>query len=341
MDDDQQFCLRWNNHQSTLVSVFDTLLEKGMHVDCTLAAEGQTLKAHKVVLSACSPYFESVLSQQYDKHPIIILKDVKYAELRAMMDYMYRGEVNISQDQLAALLKAAESLQIKGLSDNKPSRPPSRPAQAVAAHPPRAPSPPPQVRDGSIDSREGSVSPTRRRKKARRMSSEIPPVPIPPPNDNAQGNGEDAAPCKEELQRDGVEDLTLDEETDDQPAVAHNDVVRNFQWHMERSQDDLMNSSDSARESQVAQLYTPYILSYGTPGLSSGKAGWTLYECVDCGNKYKHKGSLQRHIKYECRKQPSFKCPYCVYRAYQKHNLLLHERHLHKDMPEKVDFVSE
>lgn len=58
MDDDQQFCLRWNNHQSTLVAVFDTLLEKGIHVDCTLAAEGQTLKAHKVVLSACSPYFE-------------------------------------------------------------------------------------------------------------------------------------------------------------------------------------------------------------------------------------------------------------------------------------------
>ncbi|PZC78289.1 hypothetical protein B5X24_HaOG202294 [Helicoverpa armigera] len=251
MDDDQQFCLRWNNHQSTLVSVFDTLLEKGMHVDCTLAAEGQTLKAHKVVLSACSPYFESVLSQQYDKHPIIILKDVKYAELRAMMDYMYRGEVNISQDQLAALLKAAESLQIKGLSDNKPSRPPSRPAQAVAAHPPRAPSPPPQARDGSIDSsREGSVSPTRRRKKARRMSNELPAAPLPPPNDNAQGNGDDAATCKEELQRDGVEDLTLDDEPDEQPAVAHNDVVRNFQWHMERSQDDIMNSSDGARESQ-------------------------------------------------------------------------------------------
>jgi BTB/POZ domain len=36
-----------------------------------------------------------------------------------MMDYMYRGEVNISQDQLAALLKAAESLQIKGLSDSR------------------------------------------------------------------------------------------------------------------------------------------------------------------------------------------------------------------------------
>lgn len=47
------------------------------------------------------------------------MKDVKFQELRAMMDYMYRGEVNISQDQLAALLKAAESLQIKGLSDSR------------------------------------------------------------------------------------------------------------------------------------------------------------------------------------------------------------------------------
>lgn len=66
MDEDQQFCLRWNNHQSTLISVFDTLLEKGTLVDCTLAAEGQFLKAHKVVLSACSPYF--AVSHQSNYH---------------------------------------------------------------------------------------------------------------------------------------------------------------------------------------------------------------------------------------------------------------------------------
>ncbi|XP_057329555.1 protein tramtrack, beta isoform-like isoform X3 [Microplitis mediator] len=118
-DDDQQFCLRWNNHQTTLIQNFDTLLESGTLVDCTLAAEGKYLKAHKVVLSACSPYFEGLLSEHYDKHPVFILKDVKFKELKAMMDYMYRGEVNISQDQLAALLKAAESLQIKGLSESK------------------------------------------------------------------------------------------------------------------------------------------------------------------------------------------------------------------------------
>uniref|UniRef100_A0A182NAH8 BTB domain-containing protein n=1 Tax=Anopheles dirus TaxID=7168 RepID=A0A182NAH8_9DIPT len=202
MDDDQQFCLRWNNHQSTLISVFDTLLENGTLVDCTLAAEGKFLKAHKVVLSACSPYFATLLSQQYDKHPIFILKDVKFQELRAMMDYMYRGEVNISQDQLAALLKAAESLQIKGLSDNRSSSSSSSAGAATggagvhsqqkqsdtpAAKTLQPPVPASKASGLTIEnkrplksellesdvsgSREGSTSPTaRKRKKVRRRS---------------------------------------------------------------------------------------------------------------------------------------------------------------------------
>ncbi|XP_008479274.1 longitudinals lacking protein-like [Diaphorina citri] len=115
---DQHFCLRWNNHQNTLISVFHNLLNSSTLVDCALSAEGKTIQAHKVLLSACSPYFATLLSQHFDKHPIIILKDVKYTELKSMMEYMYRGEVNISQDQLGAFLKAAESLQIKGLTDN-------------------------------------------------------------------------------------------------------------------------------------------------------------------------------------------------------------------------------
>ncbi|XP_025419203.1 zinc finger and BTB domain-containing protein 18-like isoform X2 [Sipha flava] len=114
----QQFCLRWNNHQNTLISVFDSLLESGSLVDCALAAEGQYMNAHKVVLSACSPYFAMLLNQHFDKYPVLILKDVTYQELRSMMDYMYRGEVNITQEQLGSFLKAAESLQIKGLSES-------------------------------------------------------------------------------------------------------------------------------------------------------------------------------------------------------------------------------
>lgn len=54
----QQFCLRWNNHQPNFISVFSSLLNSESLVDVTLAAEGRHLQAHKVVLSACSSYFQ-------------------------------------------------------------------------------------------------------------------------------------------------------------------------------------------------------------------------------------------------------------------------------------------
>ncbi|XP_053687073.1 protein tramtrack, alpha isoform-like [Sabethes cyaneus] len=115
--DSNLFCIRWDNHQRTIISMFSTLLENETLVDCTLAAEGKFLKAHKIVLSACSPYFAELLSQQYDKHPIFILKDLKFEELQAILNYMYCGEVNVPQGRLVAFLKTAVSLQVRGLAD--------------------------------------------------------------------------------------------------------------------------------------------------------------------------------------------------------------------------------
>lgn len=50
------------------------------------------------------------------KHPIVILKDVNYRDLSAMLHFMYQGEVNIKQEDIASFLKVAETLQIKGLT---------------------------------------------------------------------------------------------------------------------------------------------------------------------------------------------------------------------------------
>ncbi|XP_043496575.1 protein tramtrack, alpha isoform-like isoform X2 [Polistes fuscatus] len=113
----QQFCLRWNNHQPNFISVFSNLLSSETLVDVTLAAEGRHLQAHKVVLSACSTYFQSLFTVNPCQHPIVILKDVKFSDLKIMVDFMYYGEVNISQDQLPSIIKTAESLKIKGLAE--------------------------------------------------------------------------------------------------------------------------------------------------------------------------------------------------------------------------------
>ncbi|XP_014364830.2 protein bric-a-brac 1 isoform X2 [Papilio machaon] len=113
----QQFCLRWNNYQSNLANCFDQLLQTESFVDVTLACEGRSLKAHKVVLSACSPYFQTLFMDNPCRHPIIIMRDIKYCDLKAVVDFMYRGEINVSQDQISALLKVAETLKVRGLTD--------------------------------------------------------------------------------------------------------------------------------------------------------------------------------------------------------------------------------
>lgn len=51
------------------------------------------------------------------KHPIIILKDVPFSHLQAILEYMYAGEVNVAQADLPNFLKTAERLKVKGLAE--------------------------------------------------------------------------------------------------------------------------------------------------------------------------------------------------------------------------------
>ncbi|ENN70332.1 hypothetical protein YQE_12842, partial [Dendroctonus ponderosae] len=114
---DQHFCLRWNNFQANITSQFDILRCNEDFTDVTIACEGQRLLAHKVVLSACSPYFKELFKTNPCSHPIVFMRDVEARHIIALMEFMYVGEVNVSQAHLSAFLKTAESLKIRGLTD--------------------------------------------------------------------------------------------------------------------------------------------------------------------------------------------------------------------------------
>ncbi|XP_076239786.1 uncharacterized protein LOC143182584 isoform X1 [Calliopsis andreniformis] len=114
--DRQQFCVSWNSHQSNMHSAFPKLLSSEQFVDVTLACDGGSIKCHKVVLSACSDYLERLLLEIPCTHPIIFLRDMRMWELQALVEFMYRGEVYVEQQQLAKLMQAAEALQVRGLS---------------------------------------------------------------------------------------------------------------------------------------------------------------------------------------------------------------------------------
>ncbi|XP_069944001.1 zinc finger and BTB domain-containing protein 7C-like isoform X6 [Cherax quadricarinatus] len=119
---DGMLSLSWNNHKATFCHILATLREKERYTDVTLACEGKFYPVHKLVLSTCSEYFESMFEQTPCKHPIVVLKDVKPDELEALLSYMYAGVVNVAQNDLAKLIKVAELLQIKGLA--VPDEPP-------------------------------------------------------------------------------------------------------------------------------------------------------------------------------------------------------------------------
>ncbi|XP_014274227.1 zinc finger and BTB domain-containing protein 14 isoform X1 [Halyomorpha halys] len=122
MEEDDYF-LKWEKHHSAFISYFSTLFRRSMLVDCTLAAEDKYIKAHRMVLMACSPYFEELLSDHCDNFPIVFL-DIKFSELKSIVDFCYRGEVKVSFNELEGFLKAANVLQIRGLTDKSKSEKP-------------------------------------------------------------------------------------------------------------------------------------------------------------------------------------------------------------------------
>ena len=87
------------------MSVFTGLYHSETLVDVTLAAEGKHLQAHKMLLSACSDYFQSLFSVNPCQHPIVILKDVRFEDLQTVVQFMYNGIVNVSSEKLPDILK--------------------------------------------------------------------------------------------------------------------------------------------------------------------------------------------------------------------------------------------
>ena len=54
----KQFSLKWNNYSQHIVSAFEDLRGDDDLTDVTLSCDGKRIKAHKILLSACSVFFK-------------------------------------------------------------------------------------------------------------------------------------------------------------------------------------------------------------------------------------------------------------------------------------------
>ena len=117
--EDEQFCLKWNDFSANMAENFKGLRDEKAFCDVTISVEGQQLQAHKMIISACSPFFKKMIEMNNNKHPVIILRDVPFAHMSAILEFMYHGEVSVTQEDLPAFLKTAEKLEIKGLAEDE------------------------------------------------------------------------------------------------------------------------------------------------------------------------------------------------------------------------------
>jgi len=120
MEKQQHYSLKWNNHPNNISSVFSRLRDEQLFTDVTLAtADRQCVQAHRVVLSAGSPYLDTIFAGNPSDHPTLVLSNIRYKQLKLILDFMYTGEISIDEAELPTLLEAASWLQIKGLCENR------------------------------------------------------------------------------------------------------------------------------------------------------------------------------------------------------------------------------
>ena len=77
----EKYTLNWQTFSEHLKLMFKDLYQEGRYSDVTLVSDDQTqFKAHKIVLSACSPVFKKIIDSNPSQHPLIYLRGVQSYE---------------------------------------------------------------------------------------------------------------------------------------------------------------------------------------------------------------------------------------------------------------------
>jgi len=313
----EEFLLKWNDHHASFFTIVEDLCRTEQLCDVTLACGGQVFETHKLILSVCSPYFRTLLNSRPDKHPIVYLKDVNPKHLEQLLSYMYRGEINVLQDDLGPLIETARGLQIKGLADagDGNSRKETKSSHnGLPSHPLNQPK------------RSRTSTPTPAPKMARiegsRPTPQLPSRVVTPPNVNNLTD-EDVEPIVE-----------VDPTEGELPGLKQEG------WMMGSGGDDSTDYEiPSEQFEQDMQAEDEQYIQAGNDALSGQqlailkKEFQKKYSCEFCHKRFPTPSKLQRHQLVHSGEKP-YLCFICLKGFTQRVHLNTHKKHAH---PQTVD----
>jgi len=317
----EKFCLRWNDFERNISSAFRDIREEKEFFDITLACDDEQLQAHKVILSACSPFFKNILRRNHHQHPLLYLKGVSFRDMEAVLNFMYHGEVNVAQDDLNSFLQVAEDLRVKGLTQNQsgnvqteskksaeipknePNIPPHQSVPAPVSKRPRPTPPPPRTLPQPVAQQVDDDI------------EEIVPVVKSEPRDAAPTVM--AAPIQPVVQQE--QSMAMYDDGSQQMGAS---------MMMTEQYDD---SYVEEYEGQYGdQSYASEMGAQDTSGSDCSKV-----QCQYC-EKWIHKGTITRHVKHQHQLTSSVGCPYCNSQYKNEASLSNHLRIKHCVFSNKV-----
>lgn len=125
MENTPQLSLKWTHFKENFTSQFECLKNQEDFVDVTLACQGKLFRAHKVILSAASPYLTALFKENPCKHPVLIFDDLPSDHLESLLRFIYTGAVSVPETELYSFIESANTLHIRGLSEASQNDQPS------------------------------------------------------------------------------------------------------------------------------------------------------------------------------------------------------------------------
>jgi len=309
----EKFCLRWNDFETNISSAFREIREDKDFFDVTLACDNEQIQAHKVILSACSPFFRTILRRNQHSNPLLYLKGVRFTDLTSVLNFMYHGEVNVAQEELNSFLAVAEELKVKGLTQGPTTGPPP-------------PSPSPQSNQSrksssfvEPSSREPTVPPKRPRPS------------LPPPSARVETDVEV-------------------QEVEQQPIVKSEPVAHHYQVPEQSvatyqggeagyGEDDYGAYEDESAYDGAVQL-TDTTKGVGSEAdfeaffsSNSGQVEQGAWSCFLCGKITQHSGNMRQHFEAHHFSLPVglVQCRMCNKIFKTRHSLATHMSKNHRD----------
>ncbi|XP_023337730.1 protein tramtrack, beta isoform isoform X7 [Eurytemora carolleeae] len=311
MGSSEKFCLRWNDFESNISISFRELRDDKDFFDITLACEDDQVQAHKVILSACSPFFRSILKRNQHQHPLLYLKGVKFSELQAVLNFMYQGEVNVAQEDLNSFLAVAEELKVKGLtqSNTKSSPQPKHrsrdPPENDSAPPP--PSKRPRQSNSAVNTKVKSYEPE--------VQEMIPNVKSEPVQPEVQSMA-----AVEPYQAGGEPLVEYGEDYGDYDGGYEGDA-----GYDDSMMDSTMTGTPSAdgNKDLDSLVNQNMITRLGLDGIAE-------FVCLFCHKAGRHSANIRNHVETHI---PGFthQCPHCSKTRKTRESLRQHIMTVHRD----------